>query len=178
MHTNVMLDIETFGRKAGCVVLSIGAVEFDEKTIGKEFEVNISVTDSVKNGLHTDPETVLWWMKQSDEARSAITSGKAELLHRATAEFAAAFVWPNKRVWCNGASFDFPILNALFAATQMDTPWKYWQEMDMRTIKNFVGKDVWKKLQGHDTLHTALGDARAQARTLQAVFAKRFNWTL
>jgi len=175
---NIMLDIETFGRKAGCIVLSIGAVEFDADKIGKEFEINIDVNDSLEHGLKFEPETVLWWLQQSDEARSAITKHTGVPLHLACTKLTNAFTWADKRVWCNGASFDFPILSAAFAAVGIKTPWQFWEEMDMRTIKNFVGSAAWKRLQGHETAHTALGDARSQACTMQKVFAKRFNWIL
>ena len=60
--SGMMFDVETLGRRAGCVILSIGAVRFDidSKTISDEFYVTIDAADSKSYGLHTDPETLEW----------------------------------------------------------------------------------------------------------------------
>lgn len=55
---DIMVDIETLGRKPGCVILSIGCVAFD----GKEFYVNIDPFKMKDEGVfHVDPDTSKWW---------------------------------------------------------------------------------------------------------------------
>ena len=44
-YPDIMLDIETHGKDAGCVVVSIGAVRFDVQTgkTGKEFHQKLDI---------------------------------------------------------------------------------------------------------------------------------------
>ncbi len=157
----VMLDIETLGVEPGCVILSIGAT--DGKT---DFNVHIDVEDSVKQGLIIEPRTTIWWMGQSDEARKLISQPGTPLLSALTL-FSKAFDWKNSRVWCNGASFDFPILKAAFSLVGMSLPWPYYSEMDFRTVKNFVTKANFDKVRVKaEVAHDGLADAHAQLATL------------
>jgi hypothetical protein len=170
--SDIMFDTETLGKTAGCIVLTIGAVEFDSTRIIKEFEVSIDPRDSQACGCHMDADTVMWWLDQSKKAQEALTANKALPLGQALNELTEAFNWQNKRVWCNGASFDFPILTGLYAKFGVQAPWAFYNEMDMRTIKNMVGRDKWKKMSVKPTIaHSALADAISQAKTLQKIFA-------
>ncbi len=170
---DIMLDIETLGTAPGCVILSIGAAEFSATDILNTFHVHIDPTDSVDNGLIIEPATVMWWFDQSKAAQSAITSAKWETLLDALNAFIKAFDWTEKRVWCNGAAFDFPILNAAFKKLGLKAPWPYYNEMDMRTLKGLVGKDAIQACKVVPTIaHDGLADAVAQAKTLQNVFAE------
>ena len=166
----IMLDIETLGVKPGCVVLSIGAVEFDTTTgeLSKEFEIVINANDACAQGLTIEPSTVMWWMDQSESARDAVMQGTITL-RAGLAQLVAAFDW-NKRVWCNGASFDFPILEAAYCAAGLEQPWKFWNCMCFRTIKNLVPKRVYDTVKVEPAVaHRALDDAKAQALTLVAL---------
>jgi hypothetical protein len=170
-----MLDIETLGVNPGCVVLSIGAVEFSENKLGDTFHVHIDVEDSVKHGLVIEPRTVMWWMEQGDQARKSITT-QGVRLNKALDDFSRAFVWKDKRIWCNGASFDFPILKAMFEAANLKTPWPYYNEMDYRTIKNFFSKKQLDELKVKPRIaHDGLEDAMAQAATLQNLLNGEYN---
>lgn len=167
---NLMLDIESLGTKPGCVVLSIGAVEFDEKEgLGKEFEVNIDVEDSVKSGLIIEPRTVMWWMEQNEEARKKVSAPGVKLM-AALSQFKDAFDWKGKQVWCNGANFDFPILEAAFDCFDAPTPWMFYNTNDYRTMKNLVGKQMVADIQKAHGMkfvaHGALDDAKQQAMNL------------
>ncbi len=165
--TMIMIDIETLGVKPGCVVLSIGAVEFDKAgKFGKEFEVVIDPHNAEAWGLKLEADTVMWWMKQSEEARKKISTD-GEGLSEALSLFIRAFNWKDAEVWANGASFDFPILEAAFNAVDMMKPWKYYNERCFRTIKGLVGKQVYEANKVNPTVaHSALDDAKAQAATL------------
>jgi len=170
---NVMLDLETLGITPGSIVLSIGAVEFNETNLGQTFHMGIFVESSVEAGMQCDASTAMWWISQSEEAQKAILNMTADaatltsVLHR----FSDAFPdWKSKRIWANGAAFDFPILAAAYKKVGMVIPWRYSNEMDMRTIKGCVGKKVWDRLKEPPTVaHDGLADAISQARTLQKV---------
>ena len=166
----IMIDIETMGTSPGCVILSIGAVEFDDTKIVGEFHVHIDIEDAVKRGGHLDPRTVLWWLEQSKEAQNAILEAKSKFLEVALLELEAAFDWEGKEVWCNGAGFDFPILKAAHDMVGRKLPWAYYNEMDYRTLKNLAGKDLFESVRVRPTLaHDGLEDARAQALTCMAL---------
>jgi hypothetical protein len=173
-----MIDIETLGVEPGCVVLSIGAVAFTHNKLGNTFHTHISVEDSVKHGLVIEPRTVMWWMEQSDEARKAITVEGVPLL-QALDDFRQAFDWKDTKVWCNGASFDFPIIKALFSAVGQKLPWAYYNEMDFRTVKNFFSKKQYDELRvTAKTKHDGLEDAKAQAATLQNLLGGGYEFDL
>ena len=161
---NVMIDLETLGVSPNAAILSIGAVEFDDKQLGKEFEVFLNVNDCVKHGMVVEPDTVLWWMEQSEKARLSICNGKRVLLAGALNQLVDAFEWEGRKVWCNGAGFDFPILDNAFRCAGVTTPWKFWSTMDYRTLKNLVPRQVYKDSQVNPVFaHSALEDAKAQA---------------
>jgi DNA polymerase III epsilon subunit-like protein len=167
LDQSIMIDIETLGTSPGCVVLSIGACEFSEKGIGEQFYTSISPESCTQWGLTIEPRTVLWWMDQSQDARDFITKGKHVALEQALVDLRTAFKWKGKKVWCNGAAFDFPILTAAHNAVGSNVPWEYWACHDYRTIKNIVGRDIFETCAVKATVaHNALADAVAQAETL------------
>jgi DNA polymerase III epsilon subunit-like protein len=161
-----MIDIETLGTKPGCVVLSIGAVEFDDNTTGKEFEVNINPESCVAHGLTIEARTVMWWLEQDEAARNILTQQVGKSLDVALVSLCNAFDWKGKKVWCNGVSFDVPILEAALTSIGLPSPWKFWDVMDFRTLKNLLPKSTLNELQApNDLKHGALSDAKAQAMT-------------
>ncbi len=170
---NVMIDLETLGVTPNSIILSIGAVEFDQFNLGDVFHMGIDYNDQVKLGMHVDASTAMWWIGQEQGAQQAlmkITAG-ALSLSVVLAKFAATFKnWGKKRLWCNGASFDIPILVAAHKKANIIQPWRYSNEMDMRTIKGLFGKDAWNLHAEKPTVaHDGLADAIAQARSLQRV---------
>ena len=163
---NIMLDIETLGTEPGCVILSIGAVEFDDDSLGNSFEVNIDPESCTEAGLKIEPRTVMWWLEQDDAARKSLSNSNALPLDEALVGLTKAFDWQGAKVWCNGASFDFPILAAAYSAFNADTPWKYYDTMDFRTLKNLVSRKVYSECKSESEVkHNALADAIAQAET-------------
>lgn len=167
--SHIMLDIETLGVNPGCIVLSIGAAEIDKKgKIGKTFKGVIDIESSGNYGLCIEPRTLIWWMDQSEAARNLTFKGGIDLLE-VLSQFNEAFEWKNKRVWCNGAAFDFPILKAVYNAIGHQTPWKYYDEMDFRTLKNMY-KAVYERVKIAPVVaHDCLEDAIAQAKTLHVI---------
>lgn len=171
--SEIMIDIETTGTKPGCAILSIGAVEFDGEVMGKTFSVNVDLESCTAAGLVIDPRTFMWWLEQSDEARKSLLTSKGVPLDEALAQLNAAFSWKGKKIWCNGASFDFPILEAGYKAFGAEAPWDFWNLMDFRTIKNMVPRKVYSECEVKAKVaHDALEDAVSQAKTLSAILAR------
>ncbi|EPO42605.1 enterobacterial exodeoxyribonuclease VIII, partial [Klebsiella pneumoniae UHKPC59] len=113
-YVHVMVDLETMGKKHNAPIVAIGAVVFDPATgsIGESFYKVVCLESSVNWGAVIDPSTVIWWLKQSSEARSAIVNDDAIPLLDALLQF-REFVSDNvaggskkAQVWGNGASFD------------------------------------------------------------------------
>lgn len=172
---NVMLDIETLGTKPGCVVLSVGAVAFDRKTgrIASEFYKIIDPKDSQKNGLTCDAGTVVWWMAQSDEARTAISGGGGESLLSAADSFATWFKSQGDvgAIWAQGMDFDMPIWGHAMEAVGVPRPWAFWACRDTRTAYDLYGFNPKSIIRSGD-YHNALDDARHQVECLTAAINK------
>ena len=163
---NIEIDIETLGTSSNSVILSIGAVEFDGDKLGKEFEVFIDPESCTDHGLVIDARTVMWWLGQSDAARSELLKRKGVPLDEAMVKLHNAFDWKGKQVWCNGTDFDFPIIASACKAVGVTEPWQYWSKMDYRTLKNLLPKKTYGELKVDATVkHSALSDANAQAQT-------------
>lgn len=171
MRKKIMVDIETLGVLPGCVVLSIGAIEFNELGCGRSFHQHICPDSACAAGLTIDPRTVMWWLEQSEAARNGLIHAQIVPLETALQELSDAFDWNNVEVWANGASFDFSILKAAYVACGMQPPWQFWNERCFRTLKNLVDKQTYRQLEVLPAVaHDALEDARAQALSAINIF--------
>lgn len=164
---NIMLDLETLGTKPGCIILSIGAVFFGKDGLGKEFYRVISTPKSEKIGLGTDRDTVEWWNRQSEEARTVIAAANnsdavSPIVAAAEfSDFVEAYEDKNLvQVWGNGSDFDQPILAELYYRVGVPLPWKFWNNRCYRTLKYINPSE---KLVRVGTYHNALDDAKSQA---------------
>ncbi len=160
---NIMVDLETLGNNSQSVILSIGAVEFDETGLGSTFYMAVDPESCVRAGLMMDVSTVMWWMKQSDEARAAFDRSKENLAYALTSfsQFVTNCAGDDAEVWGNGATFDNVILDSAYRATGQTKPWKFWNDRCYRTLKNLYPQVPYVK---PNVAHNALEDAIAQAR--------------
>lgn len=168
-----MFDLETFGKRAGCVVRSIGAVCFDlEGGEGETFYANISTDSCTALGLTCDPETVEWWSRQNKEAQEALLVDSLSL----TDVIDRFNVWFKKHgdmtIWCQGANFDEPVWAAACHAAGKNVPWKYWNVRDTRTLYDIFGFNP-KTVPRPGTCHNALDDAKHQVRCLQLAYLRQ-----
>ena len=171
-YENVMVDLETMGVNDKAAIIAIGAVPFDfEGNIGPTFYKTIDLADSVAHGGVMDPSTVLWWMRQSDEARKEFDrpgNYEIESLIDFTNYLDLNFS-EDVKVWGNGASFDNVILANAYKRNGEDVPWKYYNDRCYRTMKNLAPHI---KMEREGTHHNALADAISQAKHLQRILAK------
>jgi exodeoxyribonuclease VIII len=164
---NVMVDLETLGNGSNAVIISIGAVEFDETGLGREFYMRVDPQSCVDAGLKMDVSTVMWWMQQSDAARSAFKGPGAVPLDVALGEFSSWYP-RGAALWGNGATFDNVILGNAYKALGGAQPWAYWADRCYRTLKNLYPH---VKLDRNGTYHNALDDAKSQALHAIAILA-------
>lgn len=168
---DVMLDLETMGNGPQAAIVAIGAVEFDVPTqqIGERFYTVIDLESSVAAGGVMDASTVLWWLKQSDEARAAFDrSGDhiATALQRFSGWMENRAKIDSVRVWGNGAAFDNVILASAYRRNGTKQPWVFWNDRCYRTVK---AQHPEVKMQRNGTHHNAVDDAESQARHLIAM---------
>ncbi|EMM5895144.1 3'-5' exonuclease [Klebsiella michiganensis] len=182
-YRHVMVDLETMGKKSNAPVVSIGAVIFDPATgfLGETFYKVVSLESAVSWGAEIDPSTVIWWMKQSSEARSEIANDNAIQLDDALLQF-SEFVFENipggcetAQIWGNGATFDNTILRSSFERACLDCPWDYRNDRDVRTMVELgkaIGFDAKTSIQFEGERHNALADAQHQARYVSAIWQR------
>lgn len=174
---DVMVDLETKGKKPGCMILSIGAVFFDPESgmLGDQYYQVVGPTGQKKRGLHEDAETMAWWAKQPEGARQVLTEHEAsevtledglrgftKLLESADGGLKSV------KVWGNGSDFDNAILAVAYMAHQQDIPWNFWNNRCFRTLKSLAPQI---KMEKNLLAHNALNDAVMQAEHAAKVFA-------
>ncbi|HHC1926135.1 TPA: 3'-5' exoribonuclease [Klebsiella pneumoniae] len=182
-YVHVMVDLETMGKKHNAPIVAIGAVVFDPATgsIGESFYKVVCLESSVNWGAVIDPSTVIWWLKQSSEARSAIVNDDAIPLQDALLQF-REFISDNvaggskkAQVWGNGASFDNSILRSSYDCIAEDYPWEYWNDRDVRTMVELgqaISFDPKTTIPFEGSRHNALADAIHQARYVSAIWQR------
>jgi hypothetical protein len=174
--TDVMVDLETLGTAPGSILLSVGAVAFNEAQPEEEWATldikPIRVSSSRGYGLAVDEDTLSWWLSQEDAAlvllRDCLTSAAMDL-HDAVKKL---YTWypVGARLWGNGADFDNVLLNCAFKACTIPTPWAYRDNRCYRTLRaEYKGVVTEPEFQG--VRHDALADALHQTRYLQAIWA-------
>lgn len=173
-----MLDFETLGTKADTVVLSLGAVIFNRDQILKKQLWHFSIEEQFKVKRSVTGDTICWWLKQGDEAKSVFERANKEGIP--AKDFADQFnsflkevILGNEpnvimdehirfKVWSNGASFDVPILEHFLNQCGRKIHWNFWDVRCYRTMKAMFGIEKGREREG--TKHDALDDAIFQAR--------------
>ncbi len=182
--THIMLDIETLGKKPGCVVLSAALVRFSDLATAS---VVFNVHEQYAAGLVSDPGTVAWWQEQTSVAQAAVTQGArpiaaalgyirdwlnwATTCPPATGDYGPVPRPPeifNKPwfIWCHGAGFDAPILAEVFERFGFPVPWDFRQVRDTRTLYDLAGINLSDFSEGER--HIAANDALCQTKAAVA----------
>lgn len=177
---HIMVDLETLGTAPGSAILSIGAVEFDPYSdrIGATFDRHIDLVGSFAAGFEVSASTTLWWLTQSEDARSRIIRGQVGAQHPAGVlvdfsgfcEQVSASIKKDVVIWGNGASFDNVLLGEAYRMVNLLPPWEFWNDKCYRTIK---GEYPDVKLVREGVHHDALHDAISQAKHLQSIYKSK-----
>jgi len=168
-YSNVMVDLETYGQRAGCPILSIGAVAFDKglNELGPEFYQVIKMSSCEEVGLQADQSTIDWWNTQSKDARKVVDQALGN--KRGTKMLQVSLIAFNKyleqfgsnvKVWGNGSDFDNAIMAYAYHKCMVEPYWKFWNNRCYRTLKGIVSGPKAERL---GTYHNALDDAKTQA---------------
>jgi hypothetical protein len=146
----IMLDTESLGLGAKCVVTQLALLAFDlddpNEYLAME-EQYPPITPQTILGREINGDTVLWWMKQSDAARAMFERNSGndypELIavtqhffdHIKTLTEDASEV----EVWARGTDHDISIFKSLAQDLGMTLPWKYDSVRDLRTLMSAAG---------------------------------------
>lgn len=178
---HLMIDLETMDNKPTAAITAIGAVLFNPETgaLGETFYCRVSLASSVDYDCTMGAETVLWWLRQSSEARSELINDTCSSLNTAISEL-YHFIRDHAdshhlQVWANGVSFDNVILRHAADRVGLLSPmWNYWNDRDVRTVKAMakdLGLNINNIIKFEGTPHHALYDAIHQAKMVSYVWA-------
>jgi hypothetical protein len=168
---DLMIDIETMDNKHTAAMLSVGAVFFDLQTctLGPTFNRTINLVSSVAHGGTMSAGTVLWWLRQGDEARKSVAYN-GEPLAAVLGDFGE---WIEQtcrhedvRPWGNSASFDLGIMGSAYDRLAKPRPWVHLNERCFRTVRNLYPQIEYDVQEKGTEAHNALADAEFQARHL------------
>ncbi len=180
---DIMFDMETLGRRAGCAVLSLGAVAFDPYaafdgehqaiSLENQFFAKISLASCEDAGLFADKKTELWWKDQSAEAVANAFGGTVPLREALVGfrDWLFELCGQNSdgeaicNVWSHGEDFDQPILNHAYEALGLSKPWPYNGGRDTRTALE-MGGVTYKGVS-----HMAVKDSLDQSLAVRRAFS-------
>lgn len=178
---HLMIDLETLGLQNDAAILSIGAVYFDIETGDLGDTVHVGILPE-NNNLYgrIDPNTVMFWLSQPEEARSRISKIAQDGVSLPVAlaklkNFCYGCSNPGKlQIWSNGANFDTVLLENAYRRYDIQPPWNYWQVRDVRTIvelgRALIGYDPKHENPFDGTEHDALADAIHQATYVSDIY--------
>ena len=144
---DLMIDIETMDNKHTAAMLSVGAVFFDLQTctLGPTFNRTINLVSSVAHGGTMSAGTVLWWLRQGDEARKSVAYNGEPL----------AAVLGDFGEWIEQTCRHEDV-----------RPWVHLNERCFRTVRNLYPQIEYDVQEKGTEAHNALADAEFQARHL------------
>lgn len=131
-------------------------------------------------GAVPDPDTIMWWMQQSEEARSAINDKNAAMAISTALIQLVAFIRGNSepgrvQVWGNGATFDNVIMRASYDRVDIPCPRHFANDRDVRTIVELgraIGINPRRDIPFEGDRHNALADAKHQAKYVSAIWQR------
>ena len=168
-----MIDMETLDTSPDTVILTIGAVIFDPKGQGvvERLELRPTIDEQTDDyGRTISDDTLNWWSNQSPEAIEEAMGDRDRIPFKECMEKLAKFCWNRSAVWSHGAIFDIMIAESSFRQLDINTPWRFWNVRDTRTLYDMTGVSL--KDDGHVTTHRAVEDAEHQAIIVQRAYMK------
>lgn len=173
--SEVMIDLETLGLGADAVIMSIGAVKFDlAKGVIEDagFYAGVSIDSNLELGRGINESTIVWWMKQSDEARGVFHEPKLHL-REALEQFTEWLGHAKHSMWGNGPAFDLGKVASAYKQCGWEEPWEFYNERCVRTYRSLPGAKAIPKVEpliAHHGLHDAYAQAQHIINIHQALF--------
>lgn len=172
------VDIETLGRQAGCVIISVGAVAFDPSPTGgirHEFYKELQIDPQLRAGFKAEAATLRWWAGQEDldvlsgddfKSLDGVARVKPSEAYLDLSAFVSRHGTDESRLWAVGNDFDVAMLRWMFDYHRIVWPFHYAASRDARTLCDVTGFDR-SSFQVEGRLHHALDDARYAAELVR-----------
>lgn len=160
----VMLDLETLSTKPDAAIIAIGVASFDEAGV---LDTKGWALDENEITGHVDPQTVYWWMRQSDAAKRYSFTGK-EKAQVAAIEL-GQFLEGCTELWANDPDFDVVVLRTWWDALRPRVgkfPVSFRNNRAFRTIKALAPDCDLSECYFGGTAHNPVDDAAMQARAV------------
>lgn len=182
----LMLDIETLGLRPDSVITQIALVPWIIDSPNQEFLPPVHLyLPLAPQELLIPPRvisagTVLYWMKQSDEARERFNENDSTDMEELKA-YVQNFVFRFQRfvgdqpyeLWARGPQFDCVLVESLLAQFGLNIPWDYTKVRDLRTLMSAAGLDTSDVVRpSHMTPHVAFYDCQYQIMCYESAMAK------
>lgn len=156
-----MVDCETLDIGERPVLLSIGAVVFNDQQIQDYFEYFINKETAISEGFTVSQSTLDWWDQQDPDARAYAFNGEGDIQEALKALIQFYELNECTEIWSKGSLADIRWINNALDYFGIERPWKYYKEFCFRTLLKsapkfdmpFVGMP-----------HNALDDAIHQAK--------------
>ena len=166
--TDLMLDLETWGKPPNGVITEIGWAVFDAEEIRETGVIYVDPQSCENAGLRADVSTMKWCLDNPRTDCPGFWPDLDEALHKLSR--IVSRTGPT-RVWAKSPAFDLAILETAYRLVfggeyGAARPWEFRQERDVRTLLEAANVEASK------AVHSAEADARAQAGDVQRAWAK------
>ena len=167
MSNYLMVDLETMGICATSIVLSVGAVIFDDEynIIDKKLWV-LDKKEQLKLGRTFNKETIKFWEEQPPEAKKQFITEHLYSLDEFRKDFTTFVNNYNVRlVWSSAPNLDIGCIQTLFDIDNQGDhlPWRFDKIRDLRTIRDYLRE--YPKRNG--VFHNAVDDCIYQIECLK-----------
>ena len=157
----LMVDCETLDIGERPVLLSIGAVVFNEQQIQDYFEYFINKETAISEGFTVSQSTLDWWDQQDPDARAYAFNGEGDIQEALKALVQFYELNECTEIWSKGSLADIRWINNALDYFGIERPWKYHKEFYFRTLLKSVPKF---NMPFVGMPHNALDDAIHQAK--------------
>lgn len=167
IKNDIMIDLEFLSQSSDASVIQIAAVRFGSEVGADDAKIKFNRYINKINGS-VDMSTLLFWMEniKNSSYMDDYINNKGINTRQALVDFQFWLCYRTfERIWCKG-TLDFPILTNLYRKYDIELPWGYWKENEMRTVLHVA--EVDNPNGGHD----ALADCRIQIESLENALTK------
>jgi len=177
-------DIETLSTCDRAVVTSIGIVAFTRHELleanFRHCHMQLGVQEQLNCGRVIDASTLHFWLTQDGNVRANEVDVGLRLDVPVQETLIELYEWFAKNsvvcLWGNGSTFDNIILKSLFHMFELQWPFAYNADRDLRTLLGNYGISKSQVQVNYDTSklskHSAIDDAKLEALYMRHVLQK------
>lgn len=161
---HVMVDIEALGTTDDGLIVSVGAVKFDWKSL-KIVETKMWHLDlDDQPGRVLNANTLKWWLSQPEEVQKQLTHPERSKSQEFIEEF-DTFCNNTSKFWAMGVYFDFFHLENFYKTNNAKWGYSRTRYLDAKPIR-FLLKKAGITVERQGAHHNALDDAVYQTQII------------